>query len=509
MVGYGKEKGVPYWLVKNSWSSSWGLDGYVKLAWKDNICGVTKNPVVALFKDTSFQFPIKEKINYVNPLDPISMGRKVHARHRPGFHRNKNGSSFHGNIKSTNLKNSSAGVSNKVLVRNNAEQHSTTLSNSLREKQLDEKLNNAPVKTQANTIPADIGNKDMARTSNPSVLTRTSVFHPQKADKTRLHKTVEPYTKKEVENPDKPVEPLNTKTSKVDKQREDGNPDKTIEPLNTQKNELENKNEYKNLDEMAEMKNAPLNTETNVFDTQEDKNRPGKTIDTPFSKETSELFTNDAYEDGKNFALYDIQGNDEIASNRNSVYSTLENQKGNVEPDYYYYPSYAYNTYKAFPVEYTTQDGVIRTGMEGVSPPYEENFVEQRYLSQWRPNERAASELDEASRRIRNAVEDVPLPSLQKQRELLNEKHEDPDQLATVKPATSASTVRKPTTTATTTNTQQSKTRTVKSRQTTVPKPVRHYSGKLQDIYDKLEEVIASSLKKNRKLKRNHVLRGY
>ena len=509
VVGYGKEKGVPYWLVKNSWSSSWGLDGYVKLAWKDNICGVTKNPVVALFKDTSFQFPIKEKINYVNPLDPISMGRKVHAQHRPGFHRKKNGSSFHGNVKSTILKNSPAGVSTKVLVRNNAEQLSTTVSNSLREKQLDEKLNNAPVKTQANTIPADMGNNDMARTRNPSVLTRTSVFHAQKADKTWLHKTGEPYTQKEVENPDKPVEPLNTKTSTVDKQREDGNPDKTIEPLNTQKNELENKNEYENLDEMAELKNAPLNTETNVFDTQEDKNRPGKTIDAPFSKETSELFTNDAYEHGKNFALYDIQGNDEIASNRNSVYSTLENQKENVEPDYYYYPSYAYNTYKAFPVEYTTQNGVIRTGMEGVSPPDEENFAEQRYLSQWRLSERAASELDEASRRMLNTVEDVPLLSLQKQQELLIEKHEDPDQLATVKPATSASTVRKPTTTATTTNTQQSETRTVKSRQTTVPKPVRHYSGKLQDIYDKLEEVIASSMKKNRKLKRNHVLRGY
>ena len=83
VVGYGREKGTPYWLVKNSWSKSWGIDGYIKIAWKNNTCGVTKKPVVALMHHTSFHFPVKEKITYINPSDPTSMGRKIHAQPRP------------------------------------------------------------------------------------------------------------------------------------------------------------------------------------------------------------------------------------------------------------------------------------------------------------------------------------------------------------------------------------------------------------------------------------------
>jgi cathepsin L len=44
-VGYGKENNEEYFLIKNSWGTSWGEQGYVKIStsWK-NVCGVLSNP---------------------------------------------------------------------------------------------------------------------------------------------------------------------------------------------------------------------------------------------------------------------------------------------------------------------------------------------------------------------------------------------------------------------------------------------------------------------------------
>ena len=52
IVGYGEEDGIPYWVVKNSWGSDWGEDGYWRTIKGVNHCGIANFGQTSVVKST-------------------------------------------------------------------------------------------------------------------------------------------------------------------------------------------------------------------------------------------------------------------------------------------------------------------------------------------------------------------------------------------------------------------------------------------------------------------------
>merc|ERR1712060_888741 len=45
-VGFNATASTPYWIVRNSWATTWGEDGYIRLEMSENTCGLADDATI-------------------------------------------------------------------------------------------------------------------------------------------------------------------------------------------------------------------------------------------------------------------------------------------------------------------------------------------------------------------------------------------------------------------------------------------------------------------------------
>mmetsp|Transcript_16843 Transcript_16843/g.67956 ORF Transcript_16843/g.67956 Transcript_16843/m.67956 type:complete len:351 (-) Transcript_16843:522-1574(-) len=74
LVGYNEDADVPYWIVRNSWADTWGLDGYIYLKMGDNTCGIADHAAVPTLNTAA---KAVEKKDTIVPRDLVDGPKNV------------------------------------------------------------------------------------------------------------------------------------------------------------------------------------------------------------------------------------------------------------------------------------------------------------------------------------------------------------------------------------------------------------------------------------------------